>query len=220
MEEIVIATANPYKVAEMRAIFQTHGIAVIGLGDLPGRFAEPAEHGSTFDDNACIKAISYAMQTGRLCLADDSGLEVDVLGGAPGVISSHYASGGLDTGASRDERDRANNQQLLADLAGIPPERRTARFVCVMCLATPTSTGSGPRVLATTRGTFEGRIGLPDEVPRGDNGFGYDPLFILENGRTSAELPTGEKNARSHRAAAAEAMAREIAAFMGPPVND
>jgi XTP/dITP diphosphohydrolase len=220
MEEIVIATANPHKVAEMRAIFRGHAISVVGLADLQGRFAEPAEHGSTFEDNACIKAISYAIQTGRMCLADDSGLEVDALHGAPGVISSHYASGGIDDGASREDRDHANNERLLADLAGVPPEHRTARFVCVMCLAMPTSTGSGPRVLASTRGTLEGRIGLPGDVPRGENGFGYDPLFIVDDGRTSAELSPREKNARSHRAAAAEAMAREITRLMTPPMND
>jgi XTP/dITP diphosphohydrolase len=220
MEEIVIATANPHKVAEMRAIFRAHAIPVIGLGDLSGGATEPHEHGTTFEDNACIKAMSYAMQTGRMCLADDSGLEVDALGGAPGVISSHYSTGGIDTGLSRDERDRANNERLLADLVGVPPDLRTARFVCVMCLAVPTPPGNTPRILATARGTFEGRIGLPGEVPRGTHGFGYDPLFLLEDGRTSAELSAQEKNERSHRAAAAEAIAQQIARIIQPTMND
>lgn len=209
MEPIVVATGNPHKVEELRAIFAAEGLAVVGLRDLPGHeaFREPEEHGRTFEENAAIKARSYAAQTGRLCLADDSGLEVDALGGAPGVISSHFATDGRDTGVPREERDRANNARLLRDLEGVEPERRSARFVCVMCLADPAG-----RILATARGTFEGRIGLPGDVPRGSNGFGYDPLFVLPppDQRTSAELTPEEKNARSHRGAAARAMAREI----------
>lgn len=221
MEEIIIATGNPHKVTEMRAIFRAHGIPVAGLQDLGRRFLEPDEHGATFEENAAIKALSYASQTGRLCLADDSGLEVDALGGAPGVISSHFASGGVETGASRARRDAENNERLLRELEGLPPERRAARFVCVMCLASPGTGATGPRILATTRGTFEGRIGLREErVPRGEHGFGYDPLFIVDDGRTSAELSPPEKNARSHRAAAATAMAEEIVRLLSPHVND
>jgi XTP/dITP diphosphohydrolase len=207
MEPIVLATGNPHKVEEMRAIFGARGIPVIGLRDLPGheRFFEPTEHGRTFEENAAIKAASYAQQTGRLCLADDSGLEVDALDGAPGVISSHYSTDGRETGLSREERDRANNARLLRELDGVPAARRTARFVCVMCLA------EARGVELTSRGTFEGRIGLRAEVPRGENGFGYDPLFVLEDGRTSAELSPDEKNRRSHRAAAAADMAERIA---------
>ena len=209
MQPIVLATGNPHKVQELRAIFGAAGIPVLGLRDLPGhdRFHEPEEHGRTFEENATIKALSYAQQTGRLCLADDSGLEIDALDGRPGVISSHYSTDGRETGLSRDQRDAANNQRVLRELGGAPPTERTARFVCVMVLARPS------HVLATARGRFEGRIGLPDEVPRGDNGFGYDPLFALDDGRTSAELPTEEKNRLSHRAAAARAMAAQIAAL-------
>lgn len=206
MNPIVIATGNPHKVEELRAIFGAHGVAVVGLRDLPGHedFHEPEEHGTSFEQNATIKALSYAAQTGRACVADDSGLEVDALRGAPGVISSHYATDGRETGISRAERDAANNARLLRDLGDA--EQRTARFVCVMVLAAPR------RVLATSRGTFEGRIGLPGEVPRGDNGFGYDPLFLLPapDTRTSAELSPEEKNARSHRGAAARAMAAQL----------
>lgn len=198
---IVLATGNPHKVAEMRAIFGAAGLQVMGLADL-GTPAppEPSETGRTFEDNARIKASAYARATGRACLADDSGLEVDALGGAPGVISSHFATGGRETGATRAERDAANNQRLLRELQGLPPDRRTARFVCVMALA-----DADGRILLTRRGTFEGRIGLPGDVPRGDNGFGYDPLFVLPppESCTSAELSEAEKNARSHRAAAA-----------------
>ncbi len=206
MEPIVLATANPHKVAELRAIFAAAGVPVIGLMDLAGheRFHEPEEHGRTFEENAAIKAVSYAVQTGRVCLADDSGLEVDALGGAPGVISSHYSTDGVETGLSRAERDVTNNARLLRELEGVPPERREARFVCVMVLA------GGGAIRATSRGTFEGRIGLPDEVPRGSNGFGYDPLFLVAPRfeLTSAELPPDEKNRLSHRGAAARAMVR------------
>jgi XTP/dITP diphosphohydrolase len=221
MEEVIIATGNPHKVQELRAIFASHGVPVIGLGDLsPARFLEPDEHDSTFEENARTKALSYAQQTDRLCIADDSGLEVDALGGAPGVISSHYATGGIETGLSRAQRDEANNRRLLHELEDVPPERRVARFVCVMCLASPGPDRLNPRILATTRGTFEGRIGVPGDVPRGRHGFGYDPLFVIEDGRTSAELSPDEKNARSHRGAAAKAMAREIVRMFSPHIND
>jgi XTP/dITP diphosphohydrolase len=173
-------------------------------------------------ENASIKALAYAGQTGRLCLADDSGLEVDALGGAPGVISSHYASDGAEEGQTRAARDRANNARLLHELQHVPPEKRTARFVCIMCLASPGTPTEGPHIIATTRGTFEGAIGMPGRsgVPRGKHGFGYDPLFILPDGRTSAELSPQEKNARSHRAAAARAMAEAISRVLTPHIND
>lgn len=210
MEPIVLATANPHKIEELRAIFAAAGVPVIGLKDLPGheRFSEPVEHGSTFDENATIKALSYAAQTRRLCLADDSGLEVDALGGAPGVISSHYSTDGVETGLSRAERDTANNARLLREFEGVPPERRTARFLCVMVLAGIEGVG------AVSRGAFEGRIGLPGDVPRGIRGFGYDPLFLVapDFSRTSAELPPDEKNHLSHRGAAARAMADRLRA--------
>ncbi len=208
MDPIVLATANPHKVEELRAIFAEAGVPMIGLRDLPGheRFREPEEHGATFEENSTIKANSYARQTGRLCIADDSGLEVDALGGAPGVISSHYSTKGEETGLSRAQRDAANNARLLRELEGVPPERRTARFACVMVLA------SLEGIKATSRGTFEGRIGFPGEVPRGGHGFGYDPLFLVapDFSRTSAELSPVEKNGLSHRGVAARAMAQRI----------
>ena len=202
MNPLVIATGNLHKVQELRAIFDRQGIPILGLADLQGPFQEPLEHGTSFEANAAIKAVSYAAQTGRVCLADDSGLEVDALGGAPGVISSHYSTDGRETGLSRAERDAANNARLLNELDAEPI--RTARFVCCMCVASPDG-----KVLARSRGTFEGRIGLRDQVPRGANGFGYDPLFLLPapDERSSAELSPTEKNARSHRGAAARQMA-------------
>jgi XTP/dITP diphosphohydrolase len=204
MAPITIATANPGKVAELRPIFAELGIRVVGLGDLGVGAAEPEESAPTFVGNATIKALAYARQTGTVCLADDSGLVVDALGGAPGVISSHYAADGRDDPRPRAERDAANNERLLRELSGVPDERRTARFACVMVLASPEG-----EVLAQSEGAFEGRIG---HEARGANGFGYDPLFLVapEFQRTSAEMPPAEKNAVSHRALAARAMARRL----------
>jgi len=229
MEPIVVATGNPHKVREIRAILAEVGTPIVALGELGLDLHEPEEVGMTLKENALIKAVSYAAQTGRVCLADDSGLEVDALEGAPGVISSHYATGGEETGLSREERDRANNERLLADLEGVEPAQRTARFVCEMVLASPSpeaTEGAGfvaslplheihesgePVPIARARGTMEGRIGLTGEVPRGDHGFGYDPLLYLpDRGCTSAELAPEEKNARSHRGEAARAMAGRI----------
>ncbi len=219
MLELVLATGNPHKVEELRAIFATvpeaRNVRVIGLKDVPEAvpFAEPSETGATFDENAAIKAVSYAAQTGRLCLADDSGLEIDALNGRPGVISSHYCTEGRETGMSRPQRDAANNARVLRELEAVPPEERTARFVCVMALAEPPGPRAGPNpVLVASRGTFEGRIGIPPAVPRGGHGFGYDPLFLVAPDfiRTSAELPPQDKNALSHRGAAARAMIAKL----------
>ncbi|MBN8596208.1 MAG: non-canonical purine NTP pyrophosphatase [Planctomycetes bacterium] len=207
MIEIVLATANPHKVDEMRAIFSilTPRATLVGLSDCAGSpFPEPVETGSTFEQNSAIKARAYAIATNRLCLADDSGLEIDALGGRPGVISSHYCTDGREAGMTRPERDAANNTRVLRELEGVAPERRTARFVCVLTLSS--AQGS---TLAQVRGNFEGRIGLPPEVPRGQDGFGYDPLFLAAPSftRTSAELSADEKNRISHRRSAAEQMA-------------
>lgn len=212
MPPIVIATGNPHKVTELRAIFAQQGIDVAGLAELGGglSLAEPAETGTMLEENAQIKARSYAAQTGRICLADDSGLEVDALGGRPGVISSHFSTDGREAGIPREERDRLNNRRLLRELEGVPDAQRTARFMCVMCVAAPDGS-----VLATARGTFEGRIGRGPDVPRGENGFGYDPLFLVapDFERTSAELPPEKKNRLSHRGAAARTMAARIRAI-------
>ena len=205
---ITIATANPGKVAELRPIFAERGIFVVGLADLGTPTTEPHETGDTFEANAAIKAIAYARQTGTLCLADDSGLVVDALGGAPGVLSSHYSTDGRDDPRPRAERDAANNERLVRELLGVPDGQRTARFVCVMVLADPSG-----RVLATGRGAMEGRIAHAPRPPHGGHGFGYDPLFLVAPTfeRTSAELTPAEKNAISHRAKAAGEIARAIA---------
>lgn len=237
---VVVATGNPHKVREIDAIFARVGVRAIALSDLPGApFEEPVEDGTTFEANSTLKAMAYAATTGRPCLADDSGLMVDALGGAPGVISSHYSTDGQETGLTREQRDDANNHRLLSELAGVPFEQRTARFVCVMVLAMPKSvqqnsdavwktapqeqaeskseSDSEASILAVTRGEFQGRIGLSGEVPRGLNGFGYDPLFLVAPHYThsAAELPSEQKNAISHRAVAAAAMAEQIKRLRG-----
>lgn len=214
MNEIVLATGNPHKVEELRAIFSRANVGslrVLGLDELSAGTREPDEAGSTFEQNAWIKAESYAAQTGRVCLADDSGLEIDALSGRPGVISSHYSTDGRETGLSRDKRDALNIERVLRELGNAPAERRTARFVCVMALAAPP--GRPQARLAEARGTFEGRIGLVGEVPRGVHGFGYDPIFLVAPGfeRTSAELDPETKNKLSHRAVAAAIMAGHLA---------
>jgi XTP/dITP diphosphohydrolase len=152
--------------------------------------------------------VHYARLTGLDCVAEDSGLEVDALNGAPGVYSARYA--GVE--GSREVRDAANNAKLLHALRGVPTEGRAARFVCAICLARPDGT-----VVVETSGTYEGVIA---ESPEGENGFGYDPLlYIPELGRTSAQLSPAEKNARSHRGAAARKLAewlrREDGAWKG-----
>lgn len=217
MTDIVLATSNPHKIDEMNAIFaeilpgrfrfQSLAQACPGL-----RLAEPAETGTTFEENAVIKALSYAEQTGRLCLADDSGLEIDALHGRPGVISSHYCTDGRETGMTRDQRDAANNARVLKELEGVPDDRRGARFVCVMVLAGPDSVRRDPHrsetcaTVAQARGTFEGRIG---HTLRGVGGFGYDPLFLVapDFRTSSAELAPEVKNRLSHRGAAARELA-------------
>lgn len=196
MRDVLLSTTNPNKVREIREVLEPLGFRILALDALGRTFDEPVEDADTFEGNARLKAVGYARQAGIPCLAEDSGLEVDALGGAPGVHSARYAG----AEGSREEKDRRNNEKLLAALDGVPVERRTARFVCAMCLADPDG-----RVLVETRGTYEGRIA---DAPRGENGFGYDPLLYLPDvGRTSAELSPEEKNARSHRGQAARLLA-------------
>ncbi|HUU92689.1 MAG TPA: RdgB/HAM1 family non-canonical purine NTP pyrophosphatase [Phycisphaerae bacterium] len=186
---LVIATRNPKKLEEIAAILEPLGVRTKSLDDFAGVPPVP-ETGETFEDNARAKALGYARATGEWALADDSGLEVDVLDGRPGVRSSRWGG--------QDGNDRLNNETLMRALAEHPRQAWTARFRCVMALATP------DRVLAVTEGVCEGRIADP---PAGSNGFGYDPHFYLpEVGRTMAELAPGMKNRLSHRARALEAM--------------
>lgn len=196
---LVFATSNPHKLREVASLLAPSGFQVLGLQDLDAVPPEPEEDGATFEDNAAIKARYYARIIGKPCLADDSGLEVDALSGAPGVHSARYA----EVDGPREVRDAANNRKLLDALSQVPDERRTARFVCALCLSDPDG-----QILATARGTLEGRV---QRTPRGTNGFGYDPLLLVpELDRTCAELSEEEKNARSHRGRAVSRLAQVL----------
>lgn len=208
--QILLATSNPHKLDEIEAVFNTCGdigVQWVTLASLDQAIEEPIEDQPTFEGNAQLKACYYAKAAGMHCLADDSGLEVDALGGAPGVISARYA--GVTGG--REVADPANNQKLLAALQGIPPEKRTARFVCAMVLA-----NAEGQVIASVRGKMDGRIIADGETQRGEHGFGYDPLFYLPDiGQTSAELVPEHKNAVSHRGAATRLMWMKLKAITG-----
>lgn len=179
---VLLATTNAGKREEFRALLPT-AVGVVGLDDIP--LVLPPETGATFAANADTKAAHAAAASGLLTLADDSGLEVDALDGAPGIRSARFAG--------HDATDAANRAALLAALVGIDDDRRQARFVCAVTLAAPDG------VFARAEGFCEGRIGRGE---RGRFGFGYDPLFLLPDGRTMAELLPAEKNRVSHRAAA------------------
>lgn len=204
-ECIVVATKNPGKLREIREVLAGLHVRIAGLEEF-GQIEEPEEHGATFAQNARDKAMYYARATGQWCLADDSGLEVDALGGEPGVHSARYAAAEVPPGASRHEIDAANNAKLLRELADIKDADRTARFVCHLALA------DGERVIVETFDTFEG---VMLRAPRGANGFGYDPLFhVPDKGCSSAELPPAEKNLISHRGKALRHFANLLKAIV------
>ncbi|QGF25008.1 RdgB/HAM1 family non-canonical purine NTP pyrophosphatase [Raineyella fluvialis] len=205
LEKVVLATNNAKKLVELRRVLADTGleIEVLGLGDFE-RYPEPAEDGATFDDNALIKARVAVEHTGLPALADDSGLEIDVLNKMPGVRSSRWAGPACD--------DDANLHLVLDQIEDVPEERRTARFVCSMALVLPDlaadPSGRTPGQDFLQRGEVEGRI---TRAPRGENGFGYDPIFQpLDETRTTAELTPDEKDAISHRGKAVRAMASFI----------
>lgn len=198
--KLLIATTNAGKIREFREMLGED----IEWSDLSAhRQIEPAEEtGRTFRTNACLKAAHYARLLDTWTIADDSGLEVDALAGRPGVHSARWAQM-HDAGAG----DAANNALLLRQLADVPDELRTARFVCVLALADRQG-----RIILTTRDTVEGRI---IHAPRGQNGFGYDPLFMNDEvGRTTAELRAEEKHRISHRGKALRRM-RQLMQRMG-----
>lgn len=181
--KLVIATRNPHKLEEIRAIFPFEGLEVLGVDGFPD-LPEIEEDGDTFEVNAVKKAATTALITGVWALADDSGLEVGALGGLPGVRSARYAGEPSDY--------LANNRKLLDAMQGV--EDRRARFTCVMALASPAGQ------CRVERGQCAGRIA---EVPQGDKGFGYDPLFIPDGHNiTFAEMDGDRKNRISHRGAA------------------
>ena len=185
-KKILVATTNPGKIAELRAMLDID-VELVGLADFEG-IAEIEEDGATFAENARKKATGYAKATGLWTIADDSGLVIDALGGAPGVKSARF-SGQKDK--DRKRLDHKNMAKVLRLLQAVPNEKRTARFVCCLCLASP------EKVLAETEGTLQGLIA---DEQTGENGFGYDPVFFLPSlNKTVAQLSRQEKNTISHR---------------------
>lgn len=190
MKEVMIATRNKGKVAEFEQFFANKGVHVRSLFDAE-EIPDIVEDGATFEANAIKKAVTVQEALGITVISDDSGLEVDALDGAPGIYSARYA--GLE-----EKGDEANNAKLLQELKGIEGKARSARFVCVLAAAFPSG------VVKTVRGTVEGHIA---DSLSGTEGFGYDPLFILEGEeRTMAHLTRAEKNEKSHRADALKQM--------------
>lgn len=192
---LLVASGNPGKLRELTALFEGLPIALVSLADLPEPVDEPDETGTTFAENARLKATAYARATGLPCLADDSGFTVAALGGAPGVRSARVP-GGDDAGRVR---------WVYGELDARGSRASAAAFVCAMALAGPDGT-----VLHETEGRVDGEI-APE--PRGGEGFGYDPIFVYPpTGRTFAEMTRDEKAAVSHRGAAARAMRAWLAA--------
>lgn len=196
--ELLIATNNPGKIREIQESLQGVPLRLRYLREF-SEVSTPEEIGATYKENATLKAISYSQQTGVCSLADDSGLEVDTLGGKPGVLSARYGGGS----------DQERTKKLLKALTQCPVQERTARFVCCMALAgwpffVSPPTSDEPLVIHVCQAKCEGLIGYE---PRGENGFGYDPVFVpIGYHNTFGELPAAVKNVISHRAQALAAM--------------
>lgn len=188
-KRLVFATGNEHKMQEIRAILKNTGYEILSMKDA-GITTDVEETGTSFEENALLKASAIVEKAGCLVLADDSGLEIDYLGGEPGIYSARYMG--------EDTDYHIKNQNLIDRLAGVPDAERTARFVCAIAAVWP----DGRKEVV--RGTIEGIIGYKEA---GANGFGYDPIFFLpERGMTTAELPPEEKNAISHRGNALKKM--------------
>lgn len=193
IKRVLLGTGNEHKVTELRALLQGLDLELVAVSELADPPPDPPEDAPSYAENAVHKAVTYAQATGLATIADDSGLEVDALGGAPGVRSRRYF------GADVASADR--NRMLLALLDGVT--ERTARFVAVIALAQPDGR------VETFDGDVRGEIAI---APRGADGFGYDPLFVIAgDGRTMAELPQAEKNAISHRGRAAAKLRAALA---------
>jgi XTP/dITP diphosphohydrolase len=183
VKEVIIATKNPGKAREFEHIFASRGIEVRTLLDFP-EIPDVDETGTTFEENAILKAEAVSQELGKMVIGDDSGLMVDALEGRPGIYSARYAG--------EPKNDQNNTKKVLSELKGLPDEKRSARFYCALAVAVP-----GQETI-TVSGTCEGRI---LEEQRGTNGFGYDPVFYVpEKGLAMAELSSEEKNKISHRA--------------------
>ncbi|MBG8576197.1 nucleoside-triphosphate diphosphatase [Bacillus subtilis] len=195
MKEAIIATHNPGKVKEFKEILEPRGYDVKSLAEI-GFTEEIEETGHTFEENAILKAEAVAKAVNKMVIADDSGLSIDNLGGRPGVYSARYA------GEQKD--DQANIEKVLSELKGIEKEQRTARFHCALAVSIP---GEETK---TVEGHVEGYIA---EEPRGEYGFGYDPIFIVKDkDKTMAELTSDEKNKISHRADALKKLSKLLEA--------
>lgn len=225
--ELFFGTTNPGKLRELRRLVGGLPIRVVSPDDLARPLPEVEEHGATFAENAALKAAAFARFAGLHALADDSGLCVDALGGAPGVRSARWSEeepgpepaspvcalpgpGAAELGpvAGRAARDERNNDKLLRLLAGVPAERRGAEYRAALAVAAPDG-----RIVATAEGACRGRIGV---ARRGDGGFGYDPLFAPDGlgGRTMAEVTAEEKDGVSHRGAAFRSLRAELEALV------
>lgn len=193
MRELLIATRNEGKMPEIRHALEGVPFSIIDINDVPALAGfEPEETGSTYEENAAIKAKAYGGKSGMLALADDSGIEVDFLHGAPGVNSARYAQGS----------DADRNAKLLKALEGVPEEKRTARMVSIIVIYDPVS-----KKIRTCRAAVEGRI---TEAPMGERPFGYDPIFYyFEAGKTGGQMEVEEKHGYSHRGRALK-KARDI----------
>ena len=193
--KIIFATSNEGKMKEVRSILEDLGAEVLSMKEA-GICADVVEDGTTFEENAVIKAVEIQKICGEIVLADDSGLEVDYLNKEPGIYSARYMG--------EDTSYRIKNKSLIDRLEGVEDEKRTARFVCAIAAAFPDGT------VEVTRGTIEGRIGYEE---KGENGFGYDPIFYVpEYGCTTAELSPEQKNEISHRGKALRLMKEIIRA--------
>lgn len=194
-QRLLLATKNQGKIREMDALLAAASLPAEVVGLEPAA-PDVEETGTTFEENALIKARAGCAATGLLCIAEDSGLEVDALGGAPGVHSARWVPG--------TDADRTN--ALLGRMEGIPDGERGGRYVSAIAIVHPDGSE------AVVRGTMEGSIA---HEPRGENGFGYDPVFLLPHGRTTAEISTEEKNAISHRANAMKLALGQLREFLG-----
>ena len=193
MKKIIFATGNQDKMREIREILADMDVEVVSMKEA-GIHADIVEDGSTFEENAVIKAKTICELTGEITLADDSGLEIDYLNKEPGIYSARYMG--------HETSYREKNANLISRLDGVPKEKRTARFVCAIAAALPDGNS------LVTRGTIEGYIGWEE---CGSNGFGYDPIFYLyENDKSTAELSAEEKNAISHRGKALRQMKKML----------
>lgn len=203
MKSLLVATRNRGKLVEFQKLLAPlASLKLVSMDEVPNAPLEVVEDGETFEANAAKKAREVAAATRMLTLADDSGIEVDALDGAPGVYSARFAG--------EPANDARNNELLLARLAEVPHEQRTARFRCVLAFADPN--GKLGAAIQLCDGTWEGHIATES---RGENGFGYDSLFVsVGESRTNGELSAAEKNARSHRAIAAQKMLRFLENYL------